>query len=230
MYQADAVQANERVGTIDGGVPIRMILDTGCSKTTVHQRYMDGQKIKTEERKSQVATGDWMTCRLADVTLRVNEKDYPMEVNVTNQLAVPVLLGQDMPLVRRMLYWFDESEKQEEEGRILAVTRAQARKEKLEEEQRIREESEAQGNPSPLHAGSDESPVEEVSLSHTRLSEMRIPTVTAEPREDDCGSDGNDRQEERSESEFDFSEDLFGTNRPARLKLSRGQRRENSRK
>ena len=102
-----------------------MILVTGCSKTTVHQRYVDAQKIKKEERKSQVATGDWMTCRLADVTLRVNEKDYPMEVNVTNQLAVPVLLGQDMPLVRRMLDWFDESEKQEEEERILAVTRAQ---------------------------------------------------------------------------------------------------------
>ena len=152
-----------------------------------------------------------------------------MEVNVTNQLAVSVLLGQDMPLVRRMLDWFDESEKQEEEDRILAVTRAQARKEKLEEEQRIQEESEAQGSPSPLHAGSDESPVEE-SLPHTRLSEMRTPTVTAEPREDDCGSDGDDRQEERSESEFDFSEDLFGTSQPVRLKLSRGQRRENSRK
>ena len=59
---------------------------------------------------------------------------------------------------------------------------------------------------------------------------MRTPMVTAGPRDDDCGSDGDDRQEERSESEFDFSEELFGTSRPARLKLSRGQRRENSRK
>ena len=87
--------------------------------------------------------------------------------------------GKTMPLVRRILDWFDESEKQEEEERILAVTRIQARKEKLEEEQRIQEESQAQGSPSPLNAGSDESPVEE-SLPHTRLSEMRTTAALME--------------------------------------------------
>ena len=64
---------NERSGThvrfsrVDGGPAIKMILDTGCLRTTIKKRTCEARESDCHFKGVQIANEDWINCHLAKV-------------------------------------------------------------------------------------------------------------------------------------------------------------------
>ena len=132
-----------------GGPKVKMIVDTGCSRTTVRKNLVSPSKVQGNTKDSQIANGEWINCKLAKVELDIGEK-YSTEVAVAERLAVLVLLGRDLPIDRMIAQRLSDEEFREilqkrQEQQFVVTTRARAQREGAEEEQRLQEEALAQG-------------------------------------------------------------------------------------
>ena len=207
-----------------------MIVDTGCSRTTVRKDLVSPSKVQGNTRNSQIANGEWINCKLAKVELEKKGENYSTEVAVAERLAVPVLLGRDLPIAQHL---FNEDLREilqkRQAQQFVVTTRARARRERAEEEQRLQEEALAQGQSRTITE--EQRPQKEADMQDVEAVEHWEREVTVAQ---DKQLNNHDDQEDQSESqrqeptlgeEFDFSEDLFRRSRPARQDLLRGQRR-----
>ena len=85
-------------GTINKGQEVEMRLDSGCTRTTVRKDLIPKELLKTGRSEMTIANGALLGYGLADITLTVDDQEYPLEATVAEELAVPVLLRADLPL------------------------------------------------------------------------------------------------------------------------------------
>ena len=110
-----------------------MIVDTGCSRTTVWKNLVSPSKVQGNTKDSQITNGEWINCKLAKVELDIGEK-YSTEVAVAERLAVLVLLGRDLPIDRMIAQRLSDEEFREilqkrQEQQFVVTTRARAQRE-----------------------------------------------------------------------------------------------------
>ena len=127
----DVFKCTGAVNDIEG---VDMIIDTGCFQTIVQKEFIPEEDMKEKTIVMQPATKGTHKCATAEAVLTVGE-DYPREVMVTPDLAVPVLLGKDLPLLdmivsKAPLKTLERAmEKRWKEAKeILVVTRGQAKR------------------------------------------------------------------------------------------------------
>ena len=109
-------------GMIEGQQVDDILLDTGCSRTLVHQWLVPSIKYLPERRSIRCAHGD----QLAEVGMEINGVKFTMEVAVAGKLPRSVVLGTDAPILWSLLSWHINPSNSDELG-VFAVTRAQIR-------------------------------------------------------------------------------------------------------
>ena len=71
-----------RLGQVDGGQKVKVIVDTGCSRTTVQKDLVSPSKVQGDTRDSRIANGKWINCKLAEVELEIEGEKYSTEVAI----------------------------------------------------------------------------------------------------------------------------------------------------
>ena len=122
-----------RFGRVDSGPAIKMILDTGCSRTTTKKELVKPEKVTAIFKGVPDSQLRLDKLSLAKVELEVGGKKYITEAAVAERLAVPVLFEK---MIAQSL---SEEELQEilhekKEQQFAVTTRAQVREEKAKEE------------------------------------------------------------------------------------------------
>ena len=118
-----------RSGTVDGKVK-DILLDTGCTRTLVHQKLIPREKKTSGEVIIRCAHGDEVSYPLAQVEIAVGGQVLAVEAGVSRTLPVSVLLGTDVPQLVNLL----SGEKGVEAGEgmpdeaLAVTTRAQTRR------------------------------------------------------------------------------------------------------
>ena len=85
-------------GVVEGHMVEDILLDTGCSRTLVHQALVPREKVL----EGQVVTircihGDPVLCPLAEIEMEVGGIPIKVEAAVCSSLPTSVLLGSDVP-------------------------------------------------------------------------------------------------------------------------------------
>ena len=116
---------------MDGGPKVKMIVDTGCSRTTVRMDLVSPSKVQENTRDSQITNGEWINCKLAEVELEIEGEKYSTEVAIAEHLAVPVLLGRDLLIDWMIAQCLPDKELREilqkrQEQQFVVTTRARA--------------------------------------------------------------------------------------------------------
>ena len=91
-----------REGQVNKGPVVKMKINTGCARITIHTSLIRPVCIKEYIIEMIAATGEACNNKLADLTLTINEERYAVEAAVADELPVPVLLGKDLPLVNSL--------------------------------------------------------------------------------------------------------------------------------
>ena len=126
-----------KTGVVEGKAVSDILLDTGCSRTLVHQKLVPIGKLRDGEAVAiRCAHGDTVLYPLAQISLEVNGKKIEIEAAVSDTLPMSVLLGTDAPELAELLKGCGD----EAENALAVSTRAQAKKEKEREEERDRQE------------------------------------------------------------------------------------------
>jgi len=122
-------------GIIEGKTVTDILLDTGCSRTLIHQKLVPEDKLLPGEAVTiRCAHGDTVLYPLAQVHLEVDGHSLNITAAVAERLPVSVLLGTDVPLLTELLSGKLATMKPVSKiENALVVTRAQAKKQ-LEEE------------------------------------------------------------------------------------------------
>ena len=129
-------------GVVEGKYVGDILLDTGCSRTLVHQKLVSEDKLKDAGAVAiRCAHGDTVLYPLADISLEVNGKQIAVEAAVSGTLPMSVLLGTDTPELAELLVVEDSREA----GEAFAVT-TRARR----ENQKCIQEEVCGVQPSPL--------------------------------------------------------------------------------
>ena len=86
-----------RSGTVEGKYVKTILLDTGCSRTLVHQKLVPEEAL-LEGKATMVccARGDTVLYHMAKVHMEVKGKPIEVETAVSDRLPVEVLLGTDV--------------------------------------------------------------------------------------------------------------------------------------
>ena len=95
MSNEKSVGALYRSGTIDGKPVKDILLDTGCTRTLVHQKLIPREKTSGEVI-IRCAHGDEVSYPLAQVEIAVGGQVLAVEAGVSRTLPVSVLLGTDV--------------------------------------------------------------------------------------------------------------------------------------
>ena len=125
-------------GVVEGKQVENILLDTGCSRTLVHQDLVPRDKIREGEAVAiRCAHGDTVLYPLPHISLEIEGKPVSVEAAVSETLPMSVLLGTDTPELAKLLME-DQSKKIED---VFAVTtRAEAKRQGQEKQQKRREE------------------------------------------------------------------------------------------
>ena len=86
-----------RSGTVDGKPVKDILLNTGCTRTLIHQKLIPREKKTSGEVIIRCAHGDEVSYPLAQVEIVVGGQVLAVEVGVSRTLPVSVLLGTDVP-------------------------------------------------------------------------------------------------------------------------------------
>ena len=121
-------------GMVEGQQVDDILLDTGCSRTFVHQRLIPSKKYLPECRSIRCAHGYLLTYQLAKVGMDINRVKFTMEVAVSGKLPRSVVLGTDVPILLTLLSQQHPNPSNSEEFRVFTVTRAPAREDVEKEE------------------------------------------------------------------------------------------------
>ena len=246
-----------RQGTVNGGPLVGMKIDTGCVQTTIRSDLVDPATLKEGKRRTTVGNGQYVQNSLADVNIQIEGETHTIEALVSDELPVPVLLGEDLPLEKMVLKTTNlqivkEHMEEAERGSFIVLTRSQKKLQEREEAERLAEEASAQGTANRLMEIPAEGMPDAVSgIEEEKKGASLAPFTEAESVVRPDATDGeyrssspeaNIQEETESEdqslelpeeatnpgAEFDFADDLFGATRESRGKLSREQRRQQS--
>ena len=133
-------EAVYRYGTVDGEPVEDIVLDTGCTRTMVHEKLVPPGKHMAGGVTIRCAHGDEVSYPVAEVVITVGGQTMTVTAGVSGTLPVSVLLGTDVPQLIRLLNE-DPAQKDAEPDKALVVTtRAQARREKEETTSREQKE------------------------------------------------------------------------------------------
>uniref|UniRef100_A0A1X7T3K8 Integrase catalytic domain-containing protein n=1 Tax=Amphimedon queenslandica TaxID=400682 RepID=A0A1X7T3K8_AMPQE len=147
-----------KAGTVEGREVQDILIDTGCSRTMVHEDNVPPEKILQGEATAiRCAHGDTVLYPLACVDISVGGKHLEVEAAVSNTLPTAVLLGTDVPELSELLSEKPKEEKcEEEECDVFVVTRAGAREQQRLEEERRQQEEDSGVQPNPAGLGDEE--------------------------------------------------------------------------
>ena len=250
----ETIQRGRRLrcrGTVNNGREVEMWLDTACSRTTISSELVSPKSLKKRTRRAETVSGELVDNPLADVELKVKGTTYRVEAAISDQLPVPVLIGQDIPVdelvaeqmtpetlrrcvrkrmtveeLRELVRGAEEGDLKE---KVYAVqTRSQRRKEDVEEQRRVVEEEAEQTVAKPLDYATEEPEVEE--------REDQGDQASSDDGDTEEESDGEAEREEGDDSTvpeeivFDFDSELFEETRPTRETFTRTQRKDNARR
>ena len=131
-----------RSGTVDGSPVTDILLDTGCTRTMVHEKLIPRRRKTSGEVVIRCAHGDEVSYPLTEVQITVDGRTFTVEAGVSHTLPVSVLLGTDVPQLVYLLRDTGEQSNKERAGdeALAVVTRTQARKQA--EEFALQEQSE----------------------------------------------------------------------------------------
>ena len=91
-------------GTVEGKAVSNILLDTGCSRTLVHQDLVPRAKFKEGEVVAiRCAHGDTVLYPLAEISLDIGGRLITVEAAVSDTLPMAVLLGTDTPELPELL-------------------------------------------------------------------------------------------------------------------------------
>ena len=125
----------KRSGAVEGTAAAveNILLDTGCSRTLVHQELVPRRKMLEGEAVAiHCAHGDTVLYPLALVQMVVGGRDMKVKAAVSENLLMDVLLGTDVPDLPELLN--HGSKVREKVADALAVvTRAQRKQQQCEE-------------------------------------------------------------------------------------------------
>ena len=127
-----------RKGSVEGRPVDKILLDTGCSRTLVHQELVPRDRLLEGEAVAiRCAHGDTVLYPVALLQVAVGTKIMEVRAAVSETLPVDVLLGTDVPELPNLLrtdYHADA---------MVVVTRAQGRQMLAEEEDTHQKECES---------------------------------------------------------------------------------------
>ena len=89
----DRHNALYRGGTVDGRYVRDILIDTGCTRTLVHQSLVSPRKMITGEVAIRCAHGDEVSYPLAHVNITLGAQVFTVEAGVSRMIPVSVLLG-----------------------------------------------------------------------------------------------------------------------------------------
>lgn len=93
-----------KCGVVEGKEVHNILLDTGCSRTLVHQDLIPESKIQESEVIAiRCAHGDTVIYPLAEISMEVEGRKITVEAAVSDTLPVSVLLGTDTPELAELL-------------------------------------------------------------------------------------------------------------------------------
>jgi predicted aspartyl protease len=99
-------QCPSQPGVVKSGVVEghNILLDTGCSRTLVHQNLVPESKIQEGEAIAiRCAHGDTVLYPLAEISMEVEGQKITVEAAVSDTLPMSVLLGTDTPELAELL-------------------------------------------------------------------------------------------------------------------------------
>ena len=144
-----------RAGAVNGQRAGEILLDTGCSRTMVHSRFVCKEELLKESTVVRCAHGDFTEYPMAKVYIEVDGQEFSTVAAVSSNLPVDVLLGTDMPTLGTLIQggWSSQST-----GTAMAVTtRSRARREALTEETDYQKQQKSGVRPTPLPEVTDNS-------------------------------------------------------------------------
>lgn len=138
-------------GVVEGKEVDNILLDTGCSRTLVHQDLVPESKIQESEVMAiRCAHGDTVLYPLAEISMEVEGRTITVEAAVSeaavsDTLPMSVLLGTDTPELADLLV---RSNSKESEVALAVTTRAGSRKQASLESRQEAQEAAHHGNSS----------------------------------------------------------------------------------
>ena len=118
-----------RAGAVNGQWAGEILLDTGCSRTMIHSRFVRKEELLKESTTVHCAHGDFTEYPMAKVCIEVDGQKFTTVAAVSSNLPVDILLATDMPTLGTLIQggWRSQST-----GMAMAVTtRSSARREAL---------------------------------------------------------------------------------------------------
>ena len=165
-----------RTGKVERQTVNDIVLDTGHTWTMVRQDILPADhKVTGQTVQLRSAHGDITTYPLADIQLQISGVELSVTAVVSKNLPVSVLLGTDVPQLGRLLH---ATPNHQEGDQALVVTRAQARKAAVAEEESHRKQVESQVQPNPV-MGEDE--LEADQATHPPFSELDNELFDSQP-------------------------------------------------
>ena len=135
----------QRHGVVEGKYVQDILLDTGCSKTLVHQKLVpEGKVLPGETTTIHCIYGDKVLYPVARLNLEVEGVPVAIKASVAKNLPVSVLLGTDDPELGKLLGLKPRSRRSKRQRALLAITRACAKRETQEEKERCQKEADSQ--------------------------------------------------------------------------------------
>ena len=114
-----------RTGVIEGKKVQDILLDTGCSRTLIHRDHVPAEKmLEGEAIAIQCAHGDTALYPLAELEVEVDGHSCMIKAAVADRLPYSMLLGLDVPLLRKLLAEEIDCSDQPKIVDALVVTRA----------------------------------------------------------------------------------------------------------
>ena len=232
-------EALRKQGLVEGKRAKSILLDTGCSRTVVLEKFVPREKILEGEAVTICcAHGDTVLYPLAEVDIEVDGRRLTVEAAVSKTLPMDVLLGTDVPELAEML-----GRNSVQESALVAVTRSRARQQRDERAEQLQKEKESGVCPTPLEVECqdkprgleeaqeeeepEESPYPQESVDqeeHECLDEDQE-VMENDPYTDDLESQEETNLEARDAFGSEFDDDLFPlTTGSGRAHLSRSQK------
>ena len=195
-------------GIVEGKIVNDILLNTGCSRTLIHQKLVPECKVLQDEAVAiRCAHSDTVLYPLAQVQLEVDGQSLNITAAVAERLPVSVLLGTDFPLLTELLSGkLSTVEPVSKIEHALVVTRAEAKKQLDVEIQLEREDLLSGANPKPMET------LPEGSTIETRMIPEEIPPIV--------------QDQDTVRPEWEFDDELFVGGRK-KNRLTKGQKRKN---
>ena len=136
-----------------------LLLDTGCSQTLVRQEVVPDEKLTNRQVSIHCAHGDILEYPVADVRIRICDKEFTVKAGVSDRLPRSVLLGTDIPAWRELL----NGALADDGGcpNALVVTRSQRTAMEKAETERMEKEAASGAKPSSVEDETEGDPCEE---------------------------------------------------------------------